>query len=269
MQAAGIDTARLDAEVLLAHAMGRERLDVLNDVEQPVPADSAGIFDAFLQRRANAEPVAYITGSTEFWSRTFQVSPDVLIPRPETEVLVEAALVRIPTDSALQVADLGTGSGCIALSMLCERSNVGAIGIDISQAALDVAVRNAGALGVERRFKAMHMSMLDWLKNAEPVDMIVSNPPYISAHDYADLADTVRRYEPRTALYGGNDGLEFYRALARSAARCLRPGGWLLAEMGYNQGSAIEQLFAACFSECVLIPDLAGHDRVICARGAR
>jgi len=241
---------------------------MLSDLEKPIEARSAEQCLKDLHRRATAEPVAYIIGSTEFWSRRFQVSRDVLIPRPETELLVEAALERLPHGEICEIVDLGTGSGCIAVTLLCERPHSRALGIDISQAALTMARANATSLGVGDRFRAQHQSMLAWLESGARVDMIVSNPPYVSAQAYDSLAENVRCFEPRGALLGGTDGLDFYRAFALSAAQCLRPGGWLIVELGHDQGSDVLQLLKPKFEMCTLLRDLAGLDRVICAKAA-
>jgi len=271
LKAAGLETARLDAEVLLAHLLGDARLLLLNNLERSISGNIQRQYDALISRRAANEPVAYITGVAEFWSLPFEVSRDVLIPRPDTETLVQAALDRLSEGATDLVADLGTGSGCIGLALLSERAKIRVSGIDISGAALQIAQRNAKRLALKDRFKAEQISIFDWLQQAGQaecgkVDMIVSNPPYVSRAHYQTLAPNVRDFEPETALLADADGLAFYQAMADGAARCLTAEGWLLLEIGFDQAAAVKALLSRDFTGITVHTDLAGHDRVISAQ---
>jgi release factor glutamine methyltransferase len=217
-----------------------------------------------LERRARGEPVAYITGSRGFWSLELEVTPATLIPRPETELLVELALQRLPRDSACAVADLGTGSGAIALALASERPHCRVTATDASEAALEVARRNAARLGIGNVVFAQG----DWMAplGDDRFGLIVSNPPYIEAGD-AHLARGDLRFEPPTALASGNDGLDDIRRIVASAREHLLPGGWLLFEHGWNQGDAARALLdQAGYTDVFTAQDLEQRDRVSGAR---
>ena len=253
--------AALDAEVLARHALGWDRARWLADARSAPPEGFAERFETLVQRRLRFEPVAYITGTREFYSLDFEVTPDVLIPRPETEILLEEALMIIDTLTArqgpLRVADVGTGSGCIAIALAHARPDVHVIATDISEAALDIAGRNALRHGVNSRVEFRRMSGL-----AETdVDLVVSNPPYVSAADAASLMRDVVDIEPHAALVAGGDGLEVIRAiLAGVAAR--DPAPPCVFEFGGN-GGAIREIVAASGLRVVkIVPDLAGIPRV-------
>jgi release factor glutamine methyltransferase len=263
------DDSRHDAGVLARWQLGWDLTRWLTDRDAPAPAGFAEAFDALIQRRASREPVAYITGVREFYGREFQVTPAVLIPRPETEIVVEEALSALPatnrTGRGASIADVGTGSGCIAITMALERPDVRVIATDLSDAALDVARANARALGVENRVEFVRTSLLPALDS--PFDMIVSNPPYVRERDRASLAPDVRDFEPAQALFAGDDGLDVLRALVQAAAGALRPGGWLVTEMGDGQAAGVEELIKQT-SGLVLghvRPDLRGIARVVVA----
>lgn len=266
LQTAGIPTARLDAEVLLAQCLGVPRLALLSGESSEASVEQVTAYNQMIARRLAHEPVAYIVGRGEFWSLDLTLTRDVLIPRPDSEILVSTALDHLGAQAAKTVIDLGTGSGCLSLALLSECPGLAAIGLDISKAALDVARENAQRLGMSDRFELRCQSMLEWLSGAEQVDMIVSNPPYITPQAYAGLADDVRLYEPQEALLGGADGLEFYRAIARSAPAHLTPGGAAIVEIGYDQGADVATLFQQHFHQVYCLQDLAGRDRVILAR---
>ena len=253
------DGARLEAELLLAHALDRPRSwfyahpgDVLGESELVA-------YEKLLRRRADGEPVAQITGVRGFWSLELAVTPDTLIPRPETELLVELALDRLPREAAAQVLDLGTGTGAIALAIASERPLADVTAVDASQAALDVARANAADAGVSLRL--LHG---DWFAPVagEVYRMIVSNPPYI-AEDDPHLAQGDLRFEPRSALASGPDGLDALRAIIAGAPAHLLPGGWLLVEHGQDQGPAVRSLMqAAGFARVETARDLERRDRV-------
>nr|WP_274610658.1 peptide chain release factor N(5)-glutamine methyltransferase [Rhodothalassium salexigens] len=268
LNAAGVDSARLDAEVLLAHVLGTERLVLLLDTERPVPADRAAAFDACVERRAVREPVAQIVGRREFWGLDFAVGPDVLTPRPDSETVVAAALDRVPGGRALRVCDLGTGSGCLLLALLSEWPGATGLGIDRSAAALALARRNAVALGLADRVSWVEA---DWFPPAEDAaarfDVIVSNPPYIPSAEIAGLAAEVRDHEPRGALDGGADGLAAYRRLAALVPDRLAAGGLCVLEVGAGQAAAVEALLVAAglISDGVE-RDLAGVARAVAVR---
>nr|WP_244954645.1 peptide chain release factor N(5)-glutamine methyltransferase [Rhodothalassium salexigens] len=268
LNAAGIDTARLDAEVLLAHVLGTERLALLLDTERPVPGDRAAAFDACVARRAARVPVAQIVGRREFWGLDFVVGPDVLTPRPDSETVVAAALDRVPGGRARRVCDLGTGSGCLLLALLSEWPDALGLGIDRSGAALAVARANAATLGLSGRVSWVEA---DWFPPAEAAaarfDVIVSNPPYIPSAEIAGLAAEVRDHEPRGALDGGADGLDAYRRLAALVPDRLAPGGVCVLEVGAGQAAAVEALFrAAGLMPAGIEPDLAGVARAVAMR---
>ncbi|KAF1686441.1 protein-(glutamine-N5) methyltransferase, release factor-specific [Pseudoxanthomonas broegbernensis] len=232
---------REDAEPLLVHALGRDRAWLFAHATDPVATAAATAFQALVERRAGGEPVAYLTGRRGFWTLDLEVSPDTLIPRPETELLVELALERLDPQAPARIADLGTGSGAIALAIASERPLAAVVATDASKAALAVAVRNARAHGLEN----VWFRRGDWFAalGGERFDMIVSNPPYIAQGD-PHLAQGDLRHEPAGALASGTDGLEAIGVIAASAPGHLVPGGWLLLEHGLEQGPAVRGLLA-------------------------
>lgn len=250
--AAGIDSPRLEAQLLAAHAIGESRSHVLAHPKAAIDQQNA---DQLLARRCRREPLAYITGSREFYGRSFKVGLGVLVPRPETEVLVDAVLAIAPPRA--RVLDLGTGSGCIALTLALERSDLYVVALDVSRTALEITGRNALALGVLSRIVlANGLSAV----GCESVDLIVCNPPYVAAGE--KLMPEVAEYEPPEALYAGKDGLDVYRCLAKSAWTCLAPGGQLALEHGKGQRAAVKAIFSAW--ELILERnDLSGIDRVL------
>ena len=263
-QAAAID--RVDAEWLLAHSLQTPRSWLFAHSGDAVPAEAAVRFAALLARRQAGEPVAYLTGSQGFWTLDLAVSPATLVPRPETELLVERALARIPVNSASHVADLGTGSGAIALAIAKERPHTAVIATDASAAALEVARGNAARNGITN----VEFREGDWLAPlaGETFDLIASNPPYIAEGDpHLDRGDL--RFEPPTALSSGEDGLDAIRSIVRDAPARLAPGGWLLLEHGWDQGEAVRALLqAAGFIDVETVQDLEGRDRVTLGRTA-
>ncbi len=255
------DTPRREAEMLLCHLLQRQRSYLRAWPEAEVAAELAAQYEALLARRAAGEPLAYLLGRWSFWDMDLAVSPAVLIPRPETELLVEATLARLPTGPC-RVADLGTGSGAIALALARERPGWQLLAVDFSAAALAVAEANRRALGVAN----LCVQRGDWCSAlaAGAFDAIVSNPPYIEADDPHLAALT---HEPLSALASGDDGLEDIRRIAADAPRCLVPCGWLLLEHGWRQGGAVRSILVqAGFVEVSSLRDLEDRERVTLGR---
>ena len=258
LEEAAIPEARLTAEILLAHVLGVERSFLFGHPEQLVEPEAAQRFQEILQRRCGGEPAQYLTGVQEFYGLPFQVAPGALIPRPETELLVEEALARA-TDGD-RIVDIGTGSGCIAISIKVNKPSARVGACDISREALDVARQNARAFSSEVAFTQADLAT-SYL--AAVFDLVVCNPPYVPLADLPGLQRELR-HEPAQALFGGQDGFDAYRRLAADAARILRPRGWLLLELGYNGRSAVEEILGrADWDEAIVRADLAGIDRVL------
>jgi release factor glutamine methyltransferase len=239
---AGVDNneAVLDTNLLARKVLGWSRAELLMRQDDVPPEGFDQAFSALIERRARREPAAYICGTQEFWSRDFEVGPGVLIPRPETELIVEELLNLLPVDAPAlprRIADIGTGSGCIAISVAAERPNVQVVATDISRAALDVARRNAARIGVAPRIEFLECAYLSGTSGA--FDFILANPPYISEAEYQELAPEVREYEPETALRAGDDGLRDIRQIVDVAAERLKPGGTLFMEIGHTQSAAV------------------------------
>lgn len=276
LEKAAVDSPRLSAEVLLAHAMGISRNELIKKLltspEFPVPAPVSTSGDGYITRRESGEPVAYITGVKEFYGRGFFVSPATLVPRPDTETLIEEALSfaanhRCPSPSFL---DLGTGSGAIAVTMALELPKWRGTAVDISETALQMARRNAMALGAENIDFAVCDFLGDTLPQG-PYDMVLANPPYVSEQEYSGLSREVALYEPKNALvppYANSDGLEHLYAIMEIAERLLTPEGLLLMEMGCTQGEALlgKAKSSDSWTEPSIISDLAGLPRVFRAR---
>lgn len=256
--------ARHEAEHLLLHVLGRDRAWLFAHGGDPLPASDAAAFDALLTRRAAGEPLAYLLGRRGFWTLDLQVSPATLIPRPETERLVELSLERLPDDRPLRIADLGTGSGAIALALASERPLAQVVATDLSDDALQVAQANA----MTNRIANVAFRQGSWRVPlaGERFDLIASNPPYIAEGD-PHLAQGDLRFEPPTALSSGSDGLDAIREIVALAPAHLLPGGWLLLEHGWDQGEAIRALLiAAGFADVATERDLERRDRVTLGR---
>lgn len=253
---------RLDARLLLQYATGCTHADLLARPETPVIAPAWTQFTEWVERRAAGEPLAYLVGEAEFRGRVFQVSPEVLIPRPETEVLIDLAVDRLKTQKTARVVDLGTGSGIVAISLALECPQAGIVAVDLSPGAISVARNNAGRLGA-----AVDFRQGDWFAplSGERFDLIVSNPPYVADGD-PHLSRDGLPFEPQMALSDlekSGDGLACIRRIVAAAPAFLNPGGWLLFEHGYDQGAASRNLLtAAGFKAAFTHPDLAGTDRV-------
>lgn len=263
LRQAGHGEARREARTLLAFAMGRDPAYLFAHPEAELP--DAAAYTALVERRAAGVPIQHLTGRQEFFGREFRVSPAALIPRPETEGVVEAALAVMPSGAALDVVDVGTGSGCIAVTLALERPLARLRAIDISAPALALARENAARLGATVDFLAG--DLLAPLPPAPALDLVVSNPPYVAAAEFEELADEVREHEPRLALLAGAEGTEIYARLIPQAAARLRPGGWLVLELGYRSADAVRRMLPDRDWTAVDIrPDLAGWDRVLRAQ---
>ncbi|MGB0681506.1 MAG: peptide chain release factor N(5)-glutamine methyltransferase [Magnetovibrionaceae bacterium] len=265
LKEAGLEDARSEARLLVEAATGLSRSRLFGFPETEVTPEQALRLRELADRRAGGEPVARLSGVKEFWSLPFLLSDETLVPRPDSETLVELALTKASKDEAMAILDLGTGSGCLLLSLLHELPNAVGIGVDLAPGACRTAGRNAQALGLDAR--AMFCQG-NWTSGVQgPFDLIVSNPPYIRAGDIPALSPEVRDHDPLLALDGGQDGLDAYRHLASVAPALLNPGGWVVFEIGFDQAEAVSVLLAAVGMERIEAGrDLAGRDRVIAAR---
>ncbi|MYE84611.1 MAG: peptide chain release factor N(5)-glutamine methyltransferase [Gammaproteobacteria bacterium] len=264
---AALDTARgaldrLDAEVLTAHAVGCSRGTLYAFPERPVSAKQARRLTGLVRRRQRGEPLAYIVGWREFWSLTLRVDARVLVPRPETECLVEAALTRVADHAT--VLDLGTGSGAIALAVAASRPHARVVGVDRDAGCIRVARENAARLGLTAAFR--HSDWFSAFRRNERFDVVVANPPYVPDADPHLMGDGLR-FEPRDALVAGADGLAALRRIVPAAPKHLVRGGWLCVEHGHDQQAPVRELFLAHgFEDVETMPDLAGSPRVTCGR---
>ncbi len=257
----GAGSARLDAELLLCVSLELRRIDLYMDMERPLLSAELAAYRELLKRRAELEPIAYILGEKEFYGHTFGVRPGVLIPRPETELLVEQALKLAP--KAGRVLELGSGSGAVICSILLERPDLSAAAGDISWDAIRITGENRQRHGLESRLGLFNGDLLKAVR-AE-FDLIIMNPPYIREHDSAMLSRDVADYEPLQALYGGESGFDVIERLLKDVSRCLKPGGRLLMEMGFDQQAQVERLIEAQpeLRARQWLKDLAGHDRAV------
>ena len=260
--ARGIESARLDAELLVAMALGTDRVGLYLDLNRPLIDQERSAIRPLVARRRDREPVAYILGHRDFYGRRFEVTPDVLIPRPDTETLVEHALPCIPKDAVCRVLDVGTGSGAIAVTLAAERPLAQVTATDISGAALKVASSNAKRLEVADRIRFVETNLLS---GEDQYDVIVSNPPYVTRSDMATLQVEVRDHEPATALEAGEDGLDVVRALLTAAEPVTASGAQMLIEVGAGQAASVVKLAAAHDAwECVAAYlDLNRIERVV------
>ena len=279
-----VPSASLAAELLLMHTLGRDRAWLYAYPEHELDEATCERYLSLIARRGSGVPTQHLTGHQEFWGLGFEVTPDVLIPRPETEHVIEVTLDRIgaasggsvlPNNATLRIADVGTGSGCIAIALAHELHNAHITATDISAPALEVARRNATRHGVAQRIELVECNLLEALLHQSPVTshqsplfhVIVSNPPYIARRETATLPREVREHEPEEALFGGETGTEMYAPLIAQAGTLLKPGGILVLELGYNSAEHVSRLLnTPAWSEVKLTNDLAGIKRVASAR---
>ncbi|HEY3175040.1 MAG TPA: peptide chain release factor N(5)-glutamine methyltransferase [Candidatus Polarisedimenticolia bacterium] len=265
---AGLPDPALDAELLLRHVLGWDRAAVITRAADSLPVADEKRFSGVLELRAARRPLQHLTGTQAFWRHEFAVTPDALIPRPETEILVETALEKIRGRNAPVIVDVGTGSGCIALSLAAERRDAVVHAIDVSPAALAVAVENARRLGLAERVTFHEADLLSPLAHLRGrIDVVVSNPPYVHPSDIAGLSPEVRDHEPRQALLAPDPPYGIYERLAAESFALLRPGGQILVEVGQGMAEGVAfRLRAAGFAEVESRPDLAGIPRVVSGR---
>ena len=263
LKAARIDSPAIDARLLLEAATGASRLDILTEPYRPVTPDQKAMLDGYVERRLKREPVSRILGRKGFWKIMLSVTPDVLSPRPDTETLLDIALLAFEPHQAFSVIDLGTGSGAILLAILAERAGATGVGTDVSSEALAVAKENAANLDLDGRATFLRTEWATGFGD-HSFDLVVSNPPYIPSDDIPGLDPEVRDHDPHLALDGGPDGLQAYRDLAPEILRVLKPGGTFAVEIGWDQGAAVKALFEGVgFSGVRVVKDLGDRDRVV------
>lgn len=262
-EVAAIETAKLDARLLVQAALGYSDMDMVMKFDHILSDHEIDMIGRFKERRLDREPVAHILGKREFWGLEFAVGPDTLVPRPDSETLIEAVLARVSQiDHPLRIVDIGTGSGCLLLALLSEFPNATGVGVDISWDALMMARQNAKALGFDQRVQFVQADYASAL-NGE-FDILISNPPYLAAHEFDDLERDVAKYDPYSALVSGENGLEAYVAILEQMSVWQNKPHHCFFEMGYLQGQALLDLVAAhSFGPAQLLQDLAGRDRVV------
>jgi release factor glutamine methyltransferase len=267
----GVEDGRLEAELLLAHVLGLRRLDLYLQFERPLDEAEVAAYREVIRRRARREPLQYITGEAAFRELVLAVDRRVLIPRPETEVLVGQVLEHARTGAeGLLALDIGTGSGAIALSLLREGPFARVVATDVSPGALEVAAANAATLGLEERLELRLGALWEPIGDGERFDVIVANPPYVRDADRSTLSPEVRDHEPEQALFAGQDGLDVLRQIVAGAGKRLRAGGLLALEVGVDQGAPVAELASAAgLAEPRVVADLAGRDRIVLAYRAR
>jgi release factor glutamine methyltransferase len=270
LREAGMKDPQFEAELLLRHCLGMSRTRFLASLQEPIASEEVAQLAKLCQRRAAHEPIQYMFGVQEFYGREYEVAPGVLIPRPETEILIEQVLRFADrlwsADSKLKVADIGTGSGAIALTLASERKHWQVTTVDLSPEALTIAKRNAERLGIAERVRFLQGDLMQpLLANGERLDILVSNPPYIPSADVEELDAEVRDYEPRLALDGGEDGLDCYRKLCQALPGVLQPQALVGFEVGIHQSQAVAELLKASnvIHGVEIIRDLAGIERVV------
>lgn len=260
------DRAKRDAETLLLHLIGKNKAWLMAHANEDFAGCTAIRYASLLERRRKGEPIQYITGETEFYGLPFRVTPDVLVPRPETELLVERFGTMVPLFPKPRIVDIGTGSGAIAIALAHDWPGAQIAAIDISNSALDLALSNARRIGFADRIRFLQGDLLAPV-SGETFDIIVSNPPYVPAADRDSLSVEVRDHEPALALFAGNNGLGIYRRLIPAAFAALAPGGFIALEIGHGQQSPIETLLSvAGFTDIQFTPDLQGIPRIVVAQ---
>lgn len=265
LEAAGVENPALDLRLLAQHVTGLSHAELIMNLNRMLTEAEVKHLDAAVVRRAAREPVSRIIGRRGFWKSEFKVTPQTLDPRPDSETLIEAAL-KYADPPPSTVLDLGTGTGCLLLSLLQEWPKARGMGLDISKEAVATARENAAALGLSSRAEFLESSWEDF-RPSESFDAVISNPPYIAQGEIATLAPEVSRYDPPAALAGGEDGLDCYRAIASLLPRFLKKGGWAFFETGHDQGEAVKSLLAESgLTVLEIIPDLTGNARAVVAR---
>ena len=265
----GIDSPRLSAELILSHVLAMKRIELYTQFDKSVSKQHLDQLHDLVKRAAKSEPISYLTGKTHFYSLELNVTPDCMIPRPETELLAERAIEFLRTRRGSQsVCDLGTGCGCIAIAIAKNSPDVRIIATDISDAALAVAAKNVECHQLNNKIKLICGDLFDPLSDTEKFDLIVCNPPYISAVEFEKLDKNIKDYEPKLALFAGEDGLDIYRRIAEKVDNFLKSNAALMLEVGYNQGQAVKQLLeqSGCFTEIKIEKDSSGNDRIIIAK---
>lgn len=264
----GIDEAKLDARLLISHILNLEQIDYALEKGKAVSDDDYQAVMRLVRKRLNRVPMSQIFGEKEFWSRSFKVTPDTLTPRPDSETLIEVALSTVSDKQKhIKVLDLGTGTGCLLLTLLCELPSATGLGTDISNKALDVAKDNALALKVSERAEFRKSDWTSNLAKGEKFDLIISNPPYIGLKEKADLSPEVTDHEPQSALFSGPDGLDDYRKIAAQIGAVLNLGASIIVEIGYRQANDVKKIFTSHgFNSISLHKDLAGRDRSLLIR---
>jgi len=264
LRVAGVPEPRREVGSLLAHVLGKDRSFILTHADGTLKEDQSETFQKLLQRRARGEPLQYLTGNQEFFGLDFEVNRDVLIPRPETELLVETALTLFDAQQAPFICDVGTGSGCITIALLNSLPKARAVAVDFSPAALEVARRNALKHSVAERVEFVVSDCFAGIADRPPFDLIVSNPPYVETTDMNSLQREVRDFEPPTALFAGADGLSVIRRLLLEAGNFLGPAGYFLFEIGFNQAAVVTALIDPRIWRLVHIyPDLQSIPRTV------
>lgn len=263
----GIENPRLNIEWLLAHVLNKKRLELYLQFEREVDEPTLARLRELVRRRAGGEPIQYVTGEAPFYGLTFAVNRHVLIPRPETELLVEAVMKRVQPGA--MIVDVGTGSGCLVVTLAKQLPGARLVAVDASAEALAVARANARRHGVEKSARFLQGDLLEALRDNVGADVVVSNPPYIASGDWVTLPKEVRDFEPVQALVAGADGLEVIRRLVRTAKRVLSPSGYVALEIGAGQRTAVEQLFRDHgYHGVEVVKDLQGHERIVIAQAA-
>jgi release factor glutamine methyltransferase len=268
----GIDSPRLSAELLISHVTGLKRIELYTQFDKQVPQQQLDRLHDLVKRAGMHEPVAYLTGKTEFYSLELEITADCMIPRPETELLVQRAIEFLRTRSGVQyVCDLCTGSGCIAVAIAKNFTDARVTATDISAAALEVAARNVGKHRLNEHVQLLCGDLFEPViqqLDVSQFDLIVCNPPYVSTAEYEKLDKNVKDYEPESALLAGADGLDVYRKIIVKVDEFLKPGGVLMLEIGYSQGPAVKNLLkqVGIFSEIIIEKDFHDNDRIITAR---
>ncbi len=269
-----IENPRLNAELLMAHSLQGNRESLYTRLKEPLGEEQRHTLERLVQRRVSGEPIQYIIGRQEFWSIEFKVDRSCLIPRPETEILVEetlSILSRFPFSEIPMILEIGTGSGAIAIALAKEVKEVLVIATDISREALSLAKENATSLDLLSKIRFLQANLFDPFSHSKgrgPFSIILSNPPYIARPEIEGLSREVRDFEPILALDGGEDGLDYYRKIISQASHYLRPGGWLLLEVGNTQAESVFRMMEAqgCFQKPQCVKDLSGIERVVKAQ---